>query len=144
MYIQSSQCFQWICSWDIASTCFCIFTPNWYFFAWSHTFSFNHGLCSRIPIYWYPKVEKVTTHQHGLGVDKWCSKWRGTYNQVECAYISHVQILKCLDGECTHENSPMVLNIYKWIPSQAGIDMPIIQNHLGHIWYGVLLFNLVI
>jgi len=38
----------------------------------------------------------------------------------------------------------MELNIYKWVPSQENVKMPRIQNHLGHIWYDVLLFTFVI
>jgi hypothetical protein len=35
-------------------------------------------------------------------------------------------------------------NIYKRVPSQENVKMPRIQNHLGHIWYDVLLFIFVI
>jgi hypothetical protein len=38
----------------------------------------------------------------------------------------------------------MEWNIYKWVPSQENVKMPRIQNHLGHIWYDVLLFTFVI
>jgi len=38
----------------------------------------------------------------------------------------------------------MEWNIYKWAPSQENVKMPRIQNHLGHIWYNVLLFTFVI
>jgi hypothetical protein len=64
--------------------------------------------------------------------------------KVNCAYIPHAQISKFLDGEHSHEDFPMEWNIYKQIPPQGDIKMLKIQNHLGHIWYGVLLFILVI
>jgi len=35
-------------------------------------------------------------------------------------------------------------NIYKRVSSQENIKMPRIQNHLGHIWYDILLFIFVI
>jgi hypothetical protein len=38
----------------------------------------------------------------------------------------------------------MEWNIYKRVPSQENVKMPRIQNHLGHIWYDVLLFIFVI
>jgi hypothetical protein len=38
----------------------------------------------------------------------------------------------------------MEWNIYKRVPSQKNVKMPRIQNHLGHIWYDVLLFTFVI
>jgi hypothetical protein len=38
----------------------------------------------------------------------------------------------------------MEWNIYKRIPLQENVKMPRIQNHLGHIWYEVLLFIFVI
>jgi hypothetical protein len=38
----------------------------------------------------------------------------------------------------------MEWNIYKWVPSQGNVKMLRIQNHLGHIWYDVLLFIFVI
>jgi hypothetical protein len=38
----------------------------------------------------------------------------------------------------------MEWNIYKQVPSQKNVKMPRIQNHLGHIWYDVLLFIFVI
>jgi hypothetical protein len=43
-----------------------------------------------------------------------------------------------------NEESLMEWNIYKWVPSQGNVKMPRIQNHLGHIWYDVLLFTFVI
>jgi hypothetical protein len=43
-----------------------------------------------------------------------------------------------------NEESLMEWNIYKWVPSQENVKMPRIQNHLGHIWYDVLLFTFVI
>ncbi len=64
--------------------------------------------------------------------------------KVNCAYIPHAQISKFLDGEHSHEDFPMEWNIYKQIPPQGDIKMLKIQNHLGHIWYGVSLFILVI
>ncbi len=64
--------------------------------------------------------------------------------EVECAYVPHAQISKFLNGERSHENSPMEWNIYKRVPSQENVKMPRIQNHLGHIWYDVLLFIFVI
>jgi hypothetical protein len=64
--------------------------------------------------------------------------------KVECAYIPHARILKFLNGEWNHEDSLMEWNIYKWVPSQENVKMPRIQNHLGHIWYDVLLFTFVI
>ncbi len=64
--------------------------------------------------------------------------------EVECAYIPHARILKFLNSEWNHEDSLMEWNIYKWIPSQENVNMPRIQNHLGHIWYDVLLFIFVI
>ncbi len=62
---------------------------------------------------------------------------------VECAYIPHAQISKFLDGERSHEVSPMEWNIYKRVPSQKNVKMPRIQNHLDHIWYNFLLFIFV-
>jgi hypothetical protein len=38
----------------------------------------------------------------------------------------------------------MEWNIYKRVPLQENVKMPRIQNHLGHIWYEVLLFIFVI
>jgi hypothetical protein len=38
----------------------------------------------------------------------------------------------------------MEWNIYKWLPPQENVKMLRIQNHLGHIWYDVLLFIFVI
>jgi hypothetical protein len=38
----------------------------------------------------------------------------------------------------------MKWNIYKQIFSQENVKMLRIQNHLGHIWYDVLLFIFVI
>jgi len=38
----------------------------------------------------------------------------------------------------------MEWNIYKWLPAQENVKMLRIQNHLGHIWYDVLLFIFVI
>jgi hypothetical protein len=52
--------------------------------------------------------------------------------------------LEFLNGEQSHEDSPMEWNIYKRVPSQKNVKMPRIQNHLGHIWYEVLLFIFVI
>jgi hypothetical protein len=60
--------------------------------------------------------------------------------KVECAYIPHACISKFLNGEQSHEDSPMEWNIYKQIPSQENVKMSRIQNHLDHIWYDVLLF----
>ncbi len=34
----------------------------------------------------------------------------------------------------------MEWKIYKRVPSQKNVKMPIIQIHIGHIWYDVLLF----
>ncbi len=64
--------------------------------------------------------------------------------EVECAYIPHARISKFLNGEQSHEDSLMEWNIYKQVPSQENVKMPRIQNHLGHIWYDVLLFIFVI
>jgi hypothetical protein len=64
--------------------------------------------------------------------------------EVECVYIPHAQISEFLNGERSHENSPMEWNIYKWVPSQENVKMSIIQNHLGHILKDVLLFIFVI
>ncbi len=64
--------------------------------------------------------------------------------EVECAYNPHAQILEFLNGERSHEDSPMEWNIYKWIPPQENVKMLRIQNYLSHIWYDVLLFTLVI
>jgi hypothetical protein len=38
----------------------------------------------------------------------------------------------------------MEWNIYKHVPSQKNVKMPRIQNHIGHIWYDILLFIFVI
>jgi hypothetical protein len=38
--------------------------------------------------------------------------------KVECVYIPHARILEFLNGERSHEDSPMEWNIYKRIPSQ--------------------------
>jgi len=38
----------------------------------------------------------------------------------------------------------MEWNIYQWVPPQENVKKPRIQNHLGHIWYDVLLLTLVI
>jgi hypothetical protein len=38
----------------------------------------------------------------------------------------------------------MEWNIYKQILPQENVKMPRIKNHLGHIWYDVPLFILVI
>ncbi len=72
--------------------------------------------------------------------------WHGGAHiiEVECAYIPHAQILEFLNGEQSHEDSLMKWNIYKRVPSQENVKMPRIQNHLGHIWYDVLLFIFVI
>jgi hypothetical protein len=43
--------------------------------------------------------------------------------KVECAYITHAQILEFLNGERSHEDSPMEWNIYKWVPSQENVKM---------------------
>jgi hypothetical protein len=64
--------------------------------------------------------------------------------EVECAYISHAWILEFLNGEWSHEDSPMECNIYKRVTSQENVKLPRIQNHLGHIWYDVLLFIYII
>jgi hypothetical protein len=64
--------------------------------------------------------------------------------EVECAYIPHAQISEFLNGERSHEDSSMEWNIYKQVPSQENVKMPRIRNHLGHIWYDVLLFIFVI
>ncbi len=64
--------------------------------------------------------------------------------EVECAYIPHAQTSKILNGEWSHEDSPMEWNIYKRVPSQENVKLPKIQNHLGHIWYDVLIFIFVI
>jgi hypothetical protein len=64
--------------------------------------------------------------------------------ELECAYIPHARISKFLNGERSHENSPMEWNIYKRVPSQENVEMLRIQNRLGHIWYDVLLFKFVI
>jgi hypothetical protein len=64
--------------------------------------------------------------------------------EVECAYIPHARISEFVNGEQSHENSPMEWNIYKQVPSQENVKMPRIQNHFGHIWYDVLLFIFVI
>jgi hypothetical protein len=37
----------------------------------------------------------------------------------------------------------MEWNIYKLVPSQENVKMPKIQNHIGHIWYDVILFTFV-
>jgi hypothetical protein len=72
--------------------------------------------------------------------------WHGGAHiiEVECAYIPHAQILEFLNGERSHEDSPMEWNIYKRISSQENVKMSRIQNHLNHIWYDVLLFTFVI
>jgi len=50
--------------------------------------------------------------------------------KVECVYIPHAQVLKFLNGEQnhedspSHEDSPMEWNIYKQIPSQENVKMP--------------------
>jgi hypothetical protein len=44
--------------------------------------------------------------------------------EVECAYIPHAQVLKFINGERNHEDSPMEWNIYKQIPSQENVKMP--------------------
>jgi hypothetical protein len=51
--------------------------------------------------------------------------------KVECTNIPHVWISKFLNGERSHEDSPMEWNIYKLLTPQVDIKMPIIQNHLG-------------
>jgi hypothetical protein len=71
----------------------------------------------------------------------WCGK---KIIEVECAYIPSARISKFLNGERSHEDSPMEWNIYKQGPSQENVKMPRIQNHLGHIWYDVLLFIFII
>jgi hypothetical protein len=65
--------------------------------------------------------------------------WHGGahISKVECA-------LEFLNDEQSHEDSPMEWNIYKRVPSQENVKMPRIQNHLGHIWYDVLLFTFVV
>jgi hypothetical protein len=63
--------------------------------------------------------------------------------EVECTYIPHARVLKFLNSEQNHEDSLMVWNIYKQVPPQENVKMPRIQNHLGHIWYDVLLFILI-
>jgi hypothetical protein len=63
---------------------------------------------------------------------------------VKCAYIPHARISKILNDERSQEDFSMEWNNYKQIPSQENIKMPRIQNHLGHIWYDVLLFTFVI
>ncbi len=72
--------------------------------------------------------------------------WHGGAHiiEVECAYIPHARIPEFLNGERSHEDSLMEWNIYKRVPSQENVKMPRIQNHLGHIWYDVLLFIIVI
>ncbi len=64
--------------------------------------------------------------------------------EVECAYIPHAWISEFLNSERSHEDSLLEWNIYKHVPSQENVKMPRIQNHLGHIWYDVLLFIFVI
>jgi hypothetical protein len=64
--------------------------------------------------------------------------------EVECAYIPYAQVLEFLNGEQSHEGSPMEWNIYKQIPPQENVKIPRIQNHFDHIWYDVLLFILII
>jgi hypothetical protein len=64
--------------------------------------------------------------------------------KVECACIPHAWILKFLNGERSHEDSPMEWNIYKRVPSQENVKRPRIQNHLNYIWYDVILFIFVI
>jgi hypothetical protein len=64
--------------------------------------------------------------------------------EVECAYIPHARVSKNLNGEQSHEDSSMEWNIYKRVPSQENVKMLRIQNHLGHIWYDVLLFTFAI
>ncbi len=44
------------------------------------TFSFKHGLCFKISIYWNPKPKQTTLQHYGLDVDRGCSTWRGIYN----------------------------------------------------------------
>ncbi len=72
--------------------------------------------------------------------------WHGGEHiiEVECAYIPHARVLKILNGERSHEDFPMEWNIYKQVPPEENVKMPRIQNHLNHIWYGVLLFILFI
>jgi hypothetical protein len=72
--------------------------------------------------------------------------WHGRAHiiKVECAYIPHARISEFLNDEWSHEDSMMEWNIYNQVPSQENVKMPRIQNHLGHIWYDVLLFIFVI
>jgi hypothetical protein len=63
---------------------------------------------------------------------------------IEVEYISHAQVSEFSSDERNHEDSPIEWNIYKRVPSQENVKMPRIQNHLGHIWYDVLLFIFVI
>jgi len=64
--------------------------------------------------------------------------------EVECAYIPHAWVLEFLTIERSHENCLMEWNIYKRVSPQENVKMPRIKNHLGHIWYDVILFTLVI
>ncbi len=100
----------------------------------SLTFSFKHGSCFKISIYWNPKPKEVTFQQHGLSVDKGYWKWKGTYNWS----WMHIH------ATCTSSK------IYKqWTKSWkflngTDVKMSRIQNHLGDIWYDVLFFNFII
>jgi hypothetical protein len=49
---------------------------------------------------------------------KYVQHGRGHIIKVECAYILHARILKFLNSERSHEDSPMEWNIYEWVPSQ--------------------------
>jgi hypothetical protein len=57
-------------------------------------------------------------------------------------HTSHI-ILEFLNDERSQEDSPLMWNIYKHILQHANVKMLRIQNHLGHIWYGVL-FSLLL
>ncbi len=61
--------------------------------------------------------------------------WHGRAHiiKVKCAYISHAWVPKFINGERSHEDSPMEWNIYKWVPPPQNVKMSIIQNHFGHI-----------
>jgi hypothetical protein len=65
--------------------------------------------------------------------------------KVECAYITHAQILEFLNGERSHEDSPMEWNIYKWVPSQENVKMQESKTTLAifgmMFYYSLLLYG---
>ncbi len=94
-------------------------------------------------------LRSKTQRNHPLTTWTWCGKkdvWHGGAHiiEVECAYTPHAWVSKFLIMIETMKTPQWNGTFISRYPHKKIIKMSIIQNHLSHIWYDVLLFILVI